>query len=244
MSNALTIAVQSMQNDLSRLDAISQNAANINTPGYRRTITTSTSFADVLSLSRGRTGAGASLTLPSMTSAVDTTHGALKATGNPLDLALDGEGYFELSTPTGPAYVRTVSARLDEQGRLVNQAGLLVNGTGGDIVADGSNATIGPRGEVLVHGEAVAHLRVVRFDDPHALEKTPDGLLRPKSANATPQEAATVQVRSGFLEGSNVTPLNEMVAMLETSRHFESQQKLFQGYDEQLSNAIQHLGQF
>jgi len=245
MADALTIAVQSMQNDMLRMDAISQNVANVNTPGYRRTINTSLTFADVLqhtSLDGEVRGVG--VTLPVVTSVLDDSAGQLISTGKPLDLALTGNGYFELTTPHGLAYTRAGNFHIDERGELVNQNGYAVSGAGGGItVTGGGTPAIASNGDVSEDGRVIGHLRVVTFEDDHALENTGDGLLRPMGSVSQPVDTSTA-IRTGFLENSNVVPLREMISMLETSRHFESQQKLFQGYDEQISGAIQKLGQF
>jgi len=149
-----------------------------------------------------------------------------------------------VTTPNGPAYTRAGNFHVDEQGRLVNQNGYVVSGKGGNITMTGTAIpTIARNGDVNEGGTVVGNLRVVTFEDHHALENTGDGLLRPIDSNAQSTEVSTA-IRTGFLENSNVVPLREMIGMMETSRHFESQQKLFQGYDEQISTAIQKLGQF
>jgi flagellar basal-body rod protein FlgF len=245
MADALTIAVQSMQNDMLRMDAISQNVANANTPGYRRTISTSKMFADVLQRTTlDGVGRGVEITMPAVASLLDDSSGPLVSTGKPLDVALTGDGYFELTTPNGLAYTRAGNFHVDEQGALVNQNGYAVSGKGGSIRVTGTAApTIARNGDISEGSTVIGHLRVVTFENDHTLENTGDGLLRPVDSNAQPNEVNTA-VRIGFLENSNVVPLREMISMMETSRHFESQQKLFQGYDEQISGAIQKLGQF
>ncbi|MBV8660333.1 MAG: flagellar hook-basal body protein [Burkholderiales bacterium] len=245
MADALTIAVQSMQNDLQRLDAISQNVVNTSTPGYRRTMSVSQSFDEVLQRTAPSTGTqGVQVTLPTLVMATDHSAGPLKPTGNPLDIALEGEGYLEVMTPGGLAYTRAGNLHLDERGRLVTAQGFAVQGRSGEIVASGSaTPTIAANGEVSDGTTVLGQIRLVDFADKHSLEKGPDGLLRPTAKAADPVETSAT-LRTGYLEGSNVVPLHEMVGMMETSRHFESQQKLFQGYDEQLSTAIQKLGQF
>ncbi|MBV8464768.1 MAG: flagellar hook basal-body protein [Burkholderiales bacterium] len=245
MADAFTIAVQSMQNDLQRLDTISQNVVNSTTPGYRRALTTPQTFGDVLQRTTldGVSNA-VSITLPAVSTVVDQSTGPLKSTGHALDVALDGDGYFELTTPQGLAYTRAGNFHLDDRGRLVSQDGYAVNGKGGDIVVSGkAPVTISAEGEVSEGDNVVGQLNIVAFADKHGLEKTATGLLKPTHADTQGKESQA-RVRTGFLEGSNVVPLREMVSMLETSRHFESQQKLFQGYDDQISTAIQKLGQF
>jgi flagellar basal-body rod protein FlgG len=245
MADALSIAVQSMQNDTQRMDIISQNVVNSATPGYRRALASNAVFAEVLhnsALPVAQHSLG--ITLPAVTSVLDPSTGSIRATGQPLDLAIDGEGYFELTTPDGPAYTRAGNFHLDESGRLVSQDGFPVSGKAGDIVIDSRTApTILASGDVNDGERTVGQIRLVKFADKHGLLTGPRGLLVPAKADAQTEESAA-PLQAGYIENSNVVPLNEMVNMLETSRHFESQQKLFQGYDDALSTAIQRLGQF
>jgi flagellar basal-body rod protein FlgF len=245
MADALSIAVQSMQNDMQRMDIISQNVVNSVTPGYRRALSTNQSFGDVLqSSSLSDVTRSIEITLPTVTSVLDTASGSVKSTGQPLDLSINGDGYFELTTPEGVAYTRAGNFHIDENGHLVSMDGYAVSGKGGDIVVNGKNSPkISPDGEVSDGDTVVGQIRIVNFADKHGLTTRNGGLLTPIGGNEqTSDSSASLQV--GLLENANVIPLNEMINMLETSRHFESQQKLFQGYDEQLSSAIQKLGQF
>ena len=245
MADAFTIAVQSMQNDLDRMDIISQNVVNSATPGYRRALPTNQTFVDVLqSSSLSGNTANVEVALPTVTAILDPTAGSKKQTGQPLDLAINGDGYFELTTPEGVAYTRAGNFHIDQSGRLVNQDGYAVNGDNGDIIVNGkSTATVSANGDVSDGDNTIGRLRIARFDDKHALEMGPRGLLVTKNKDVQ-SSASSAQIQSGYLENSNVMPLDEMIHMMETSRHFESQQKLFQGYDEQISAAIQRLGQF
>ncbi|HEY5798758.1 MAG TPA: flagellar hook basal-body protein [Burkholderiaceae bacterium] len=229
MHDAFTLAVHSMQGDMRRLDAISHNLANVATSGYRRTVHTGRAFADAMS---------GNAALP-----LDTAAGALRATGNATDLTLTGDGYFELATPAGPAYTRAGAFRRDAAGKLISLAGFPLQGVNGDIVLQPGAADIDAQGRVWQNGAQAGQIRVTQFSGKQGMQRTPDGLLRPKDGmRAGP--AALPQIRSGYLENSNVAPLPEMVALNDTSRHFEAAQKLYQGYDEQLNLAIRSLAEF
>jgi flagellar basal-body rod protein FlgG len=244
LSNALITAVQSMQNDLQTMESISQNMVNIATPGYKRAITLAHSFGNAMSIA-GQADTGLQLNglTPTLGSVVDLSSGPIKQTGRPWDLAITGEGYFELDTPEGPAYTRAGDFHLDHAGRLVSQGGFAVQGLSGDIVLNGSDASIDPTGRIMVEGEKVGQIKIVQFQDNKTLVKTGTGLLRPANP-ATPVTEVTPELQVGYLESSNVASMREMVSMLETSRHFESAQKLFQGYDDMLHTSIQKLGEF
>lgn len=246
MTNALAIAVQGMQNDLYGMDMISQNVANISTPGYRRELASSQSFSDALqnaSLDGSNNQIGVSL--PVITSILDTTAGPVKYTGRPLDLAIGGNAYFLVNTPAGPAYSRAGNFHLDATGRLVNQNGYPVAGRSGDIVVQGNvSPTIAANGEITANGVVIDQIRLVGFSENPNLQPQGDGLLVPAKEEAQPIDQPNATVQVGYLEGSNVSQLDEMVNMIGTYRNFESLQKLFQGYDQQMGDAIQQLGRF
>jgi flagellar basal-body rod protein FlgG len=243
MSNALVIAIDSMQNDLRRMDTLSQNMVNVSTPGYRRALPAAPAFERALAAAQPARDASVPAAAQPAAVAVDLTHGAIKPTGRDWDLAIDGDGYFELSTPDGLAYTRAGDFALDARGRLVSGAGYPVQGLQGDIVLDGPAATVSRDGRIVQDGREIARLRIVRFADARSLQPTAYGALRP-APGAVPEPDTRAQLLTGHLESSNVAPMREMVAMLQTTRHFESAQKLYQGYDEMLGSAIQKLGQF
>lgn len=244
MSNALVTAIDSMQNDLRQMETLSQNMVNVATPGYRRALPPAPTFERALAAAQPRVSASSPFA-PAQPAAVavDLTHGALKPTGRAWDLAIDGDGYFELATPEGLAYTRAGDFALDARGRLVSQTGYPVQGTQGDIVLDGPAATVGRDGRITQDGREVAQIRIVRFAASNALQRSASGALRPV-AGAVAETDPRAQLLTGQLEASNVAPMREMVAMLQATRHFESAQKLYQGYDEMLGSAIQKLGQF
>ncbi|MGZ3182510.1 MAG: flagellar hook-basal body protein [Telluria sp.] len=231
MSNALVSAIDSMQHDLRRMDTVSQNIANMATPGYRRAIPATQPFGQALD-------AAAAADAPR--AGVDLSTGALRQTGRALDLAIAGDAWFELATPEGPAYTRAGDFALDAQGRLVGQGGFPVQGLAGELLLAPTPATVDHAGRISQDGRTVGQLKLVRFADPKAVTKGAHGLLQAAGG----VQAAQAEIRSGVLEASNVVPLREMVALMETTRHFEAAQRLYQGYDEMLGSAIQKLGQF
>src|SRR5919106_10955 len=126
MADALGIAARIMADDLFRLNVISQNLANANTNGYKKELVASRPFVDYLQ-------ASLPVSLPALASVVDARQGPLAQTGNALDLAIEGGGFFELAGNDGPLYTRQGSFRLDARGRLVTPGGLALTGAGGEI---------------------------------------------------------------------------------------------------------------
>lgn len=247
MANALVTAVQSMQNDLQYMDIVSQNMVNVATPGYKRAIPTSKPLSKLFDevMKESEQIANVSQTEKSniLGSVLDLSAGAIKQTGKPWDIAIASDGYFELMTPKGLAYSRAGNFHVDGTGRLVSAQGYAVQGLGGDIQVRGSDVSIDHAGRIMQGETQVAQLKIMQFADAKNVVKTANGLLQAASADNKAMESKS-EIQVGFLESSNVTPMREMVAMMETTRHFESAQKLFQGYDEMLNTAIQKLGEF
>ena len=248
MNEVLAVALHSMQGDMARLEQIGLNMANALTPGYKRGVAVQApqgaSFAAHLTNAAASVeGAGAAV--PVMEFATDARAGTLKSTGQSLDLALAGKGYFEVLTDAGPAYTRGGSFRLDARGRLVTAQGHAVMGSSGEIVLNTSSPAIAATGAITSGaGEAnlLAQLKVVEFEGNAKLQPLGDGLhaAGPGMKVVADDEA---RVRQGFLENSNVSTTYEMTSMIHAMRHFESMQKVAQGYDDMLGTAIRKLGE-
>lgn len=248
MTNVLAVTLQAMQNDAARLEQAGMNLANALTPGYKRAVVNHQApigtFAQQLAGSAAASTAQATPAAPA-TVATDLRAGTLKATGQPLDVALDGGGFFEVTTDAGPAYTRQGNFRTDAQGRLVTTAGHAVMGRSGEITRAGASPQISETGVIrdARTGEVLAQLKIVLFDDPSQLLRLGDGLL--SGGGMAPRLAGDgeTMVRQGFLENSNVGSIQEMTHLIQAMRHFESMQRVAQGYDEMLGTAIRKLGE-
>lgn len=231
------IAAQAMQTDLQRLTNISQNLANSQTPGYKRMVSVQRPFTLAMD------AAGLDAAQPGLQSAVDSTGGALRATGNALDVAVDGEGFFAVQTAQGLALTRRAALRLDAQGRLVNDDGQPLIGERGEIRvgATVSSLRVDEHGELWADGRSSGKLQVLRVADSTALQAIGGGLYR-AGDNDAGQPLEAPRVKAGYQEASNVNSSAEMVRLMETSRHFEAMARVVQGYDETLEKAIRKLG--
>lgn len=240
----MTVAAVGMQNDQLRLESISQNIANVLTPGYKKQNITTSAF-DV-QMAAAQAGREARLTASPGAAArlsIDATAGALRATGNLQDVAIDGQSFFEVSTPAGAAFTRQGALRADVQGRLVGAHGMPVMGEGGEISLTGAPFKVASNGDV-VQGERIAgRIKRVRFEQPNLLQPQGNGLYLQGSAVVSDPRSVE-PLRAGFQESSNVSSPQEMVRLNETIRHFEALQKIVQGHDESLENAIRKLGDF
>lgn len=174
------------------------------------------------------------------TETVNMRTGALTATGRPLDAAIDGEGLFTVAVDNGEAYTRSGAFVLDAEGRLL-LGGRPVLGEGGPIVLPASaQYEIGADGSVLALAvgtqemQVIDRLKLVR-PEPGSLRKNDAGLLVARDG-APLQANDEVEVRGGYLETSNVSPIEEMVATLQLNRDFELQMKLFKAADDMASH--------
>lgn len=174
----------------------------------------------------------------------DFSQGALKRTEGPLDLALEGDGFFAVQTAEGERYTRDGRFALDGEGRLVTQTGDAVEGQGGaEIVLDAAlgEVSVGRDGTVSQGGQIVGQVRVVRFDDRSILSKAGDGYYLNVS-NLQPQDAPDVQVRQGMIEASNVQTIVQITRLIEVSRAYESTARMMDRVGELSSQSIQRLG--
>jgi flagellar basal-body rod protein FlgF len=243
--DVMAIASIGMQGDLARMESISHNTANVLTPGFKRQVTITSGFAAQVEQAGKsnptvtmHTGGAAPVRVM-----IDPSAGGMRHTGNFQDVAIEGPGFFEINTPTGPAYTRQGSLRTDVQGRLVNLQDLPLMGTSGELRLSNTPFTISPNGDVNQDGRVVGRLKTVQFAHPEALVPSGNGIYQAGTAQVQdPKTPASLRV--GFLEGSNVSSPQEMVRLTETVRHFESLQRIVQGYDETLEKTIRKLGDF
>ncbi|TQV73402.1 flagellar hook-basal body protein [Exilibacterium tricleocarpae] len=245
MTTALQVSELALINDMQRLDILSHNLANATTAGFKREQAVTRLFGTLFDSQFNTMTAGAAVSpwAPSVETQADHAPGALHFTGNPLDLAIEGEGFFELLGSEGASYTRRGAFTLDAAGRLVNDRGLVVNGEEGELLLRGGNVTVDRQGRVYEEGDYAGQLRVVGFNDAGALQRRSGGLWVPAAGQrAQPLEA--VAIRQGYAEASNVNVMEEMVAMMTTLRHFETTSKVLKGYDDMIGSAISTIAEF
>jgi flagellar basal-body rod protein FlgF len=164
--------------------------------------------------------------------------GRIRITGNPLDMAIQGSGFFEVKTPQGVRYTRSGMFSLDSQRRLVTNLGYPVMGTKGEIKVPPGTIQVNTQGAIQVDGQTVATLKVMDFPVDHMPQKHFEGLFASDSA----QPAKNPQVQGGHIEESNVNSIGEMVKMIQGMRNYESTQKLIQTLDHMADVSIQDVG--
>jgi flagellar basal-body rod protein FlgF len=238
--DALTITAAGMQDDLKRLEVISQNLANVLTPGYKKQMTIGVPFSAQFSNLQSN---NISEAINARRNLIDPSAGSLKFTGRKQDMAIEGDGFFEIKTDEGFAYTRQGSVHVDVQGRLIGEHGFPVMGEAGEMRLNGTAFTIAQNGDVVQDDRIAGRLKRVRFE--HAELMTPRGSGMYEQGGASLVEArATNMIRAGYQENSNVNSPQEMIKLTETVRHFEALQKIMQGYDDILEKSIRKLGEF
>lgn len=242
MNSGMYSAVSGNLAAMRRMDIISNNLANVNTPGFKKD---KMSFEGLLAGGQNPPAVPQSMTadpiLQKENIFVDYSAGPVSQTGNTLDLALDGDGFFTVTTPDGPAYTRQGNFHLSSDGTLVTADGFPVQGQGGDVKIKGGRVEISANGTIMVDGAQAGVLSIVDFEQPYNLVKKGSAALVPSDPQVTPQ-SAKAQVRQGHLEGSNVEPVSEMVQLIETNRYFEACQRVIRGYDDMAAKAANDLG--
>lgn len=234
MSNGIYAATAGAVAQSAALDTTANNIANASTTGFHGDRVT---FREALAAARSPDLAN----VGTATTRVDSQTGALQETQNPLDLALDGDGYFAITTPAGPRYTRAGNFQLDAARNLVTAEGNQVRGDGGapiNVPAEAQVLGVAPDGTVSADGVAIGKLELARFA-PAQLRREGGSVF---SATGRPLAGDPPKIRSGMLESSNVNVVRGVVDLVKVSRTYESLMRMIQGYHDVESRAARELG--
>ncbi|WP_228125149.1 flagellar basal body rod protein FlgF [Candidatus Methylospira mobilis] len=242
MDRSIYVATSGVKQTMDAMSTSANNLANVSTTGFRAQIESYTSVPV--------TGEGLNTRAMAVSSTVssDFKPGPLQPTDNPLDIAVQNEGWIAVTGKDGKeAYTRN-GALVVEQGILKNVQGLAVRGDGGPIkVPTDTTLMIGADGTISgtqagINSTTVQVLGRIKLVNPptKSLERGEDGLFRTKGGGAAAPDAK-VKLVSGALEGSNVNPVEEMVNMISLAREFEMHTKMLQTMDTQTGKADQLL---
>jgi len=240
MENTSLIAL-SKQSALNRKMAVlANNLANMNTTGFKGE---KMMFVEHLQKSRGGHGIlGDKLAFVRDIATVrDLAEGPLKPTSNPLDVAIQGEGYFVVQTDLGDRFTRNGHFRLDETGQMVTQQGSPILTEDGPIIfsPQDTDISIGRDGTVSSENGVIGTLRIVNFENQQKLQVISDGLFSSEDAPKNVENPGVVQ---GMLEGSNIKPIFEMSRLIETQRAYDGVRKFIDREDERLKGMVKELG--
>ena len=238
MLEGLYSAAAGMQAQQQRIDSVANDLANVNTNGYKHT---RVAFRDLLYVDDAsgnvRSGAGAAAT----TIGRGFTQGAMRETGNPLDVAIEGEGFLRVRRPDGTeALTRDGSLRIDPRGRLTTQRGELVQPA--ITVPAGTNesdVSIASDGTVSANNRAIGRIQLVNVRSPEALLTIGDNLYRTTAASGAATTTNAARLTQGTLEASNVDVADTMTEMMDAQRSFQLASKAVQMQDQLLQIANQ-----
>ena len=245
------IGASGMNAQQNRLDAISNNLANVDTTGYKKDIAVSKSFSELLLRRSGADGVyetafGSADTKPIIGKiglGVETNElytsfeqGSFKSTDTMTDLALGGEGFFSIQTPNGERYTRNGNFYIGKEGILETKEGYPVLGENGLITVSEDEFYVNEDGVIINRNDdsVIDRIKIVRFDNERYLSKQGSSLWN--SSNITGDSYIAEgderpKVLQGYTETSNVNIVNEMVQMIEVNRAYEANQKTIQTED-------------
>jgi flagellar basal-body rod protein FlgF len=230
MDNSIYVALSRQMTLFRDMETTANNIANVNTVGYNAE---KLAFDDFLVDARidGKIGQKVAFTRDPV-SYRDTTNGSLKVTGNPLDLAISGPGYFMIETPLGTRYSKAGNFQIDANGTIVTPQGYPVLSQGGGAITLPDNATnlqVSDDGRISSGRDEIGQIGVVEFENEQAMKRMGNNLY---SAEDQPQERRTARVVQGAIEQSNVQGVTELVRVVQLQRSLGSTAKFVEAmYD-------------
>lgn len=262
MIRSLWTASTGMEAQQLRMDVIANNLANVNTPGFKRS---RADFQDLLyqTLKAPGTASTAGNLLPvgiqighgTRTASVHRQfqQGSLQQTNQMLDIAIEGNGFFQIVLPSGEtAYSRSGAFQIDSEGNLVNSEGFLLEPqitipSAAVDVTIGSDGTITVTMDQQAQAEELGQIQLARFLNPSGLRSMGRNLYLPTDASgdavaANPGEDGMGSLAQGYLEMSNVSLVEEMVNLITTERGYEFSSKILKASDEMLQVAARSVG--
>lgn len=238
MDNTILVGLSRQVALRRQMDVIANNLANLETGGFK-----SSGILFEEHVMPGAEATAAMSTDRDISFVMDTgtlmnfAPGPNEQTGNPLDVAIDGEGWFVVDTPDGERYTRNGAFLLDRDGNLVTVEGNKVLGDGGPITFDDRDGAISIAADGTISTEAgdKGRMRIVAFANEQELQSAGSNLYR---SDVQPQDAESIRVRQGMLEGSNVQPIVEITRMIEVTRAYTSVSSMLEKIDDMRRDAI------
>ncbi len=231
MDNSIYITLSRQMALFRDMEVTANNIANVDTPGYNAE---KLMFSDYLVDDANRRK---SAYANDPVSYRDTANGSMKQTGNPFDLAINGDAYFQVQTPLGIRFTRSGNFQVDAEGTLMTNNGYPVLGADGGQITIPQNARdvkINAMGQMTAEGEEIGQIGLMQFQNEQAMTRLGNNLY---SSTETPQPTTTeravlgepvASMNQGFLESSNVTAVTEMVRVMNVSRAVTSTAKFIE----------------
>lgn len=243
MENAQLIGLSRQMALQRQMDVVANNMANIQTAGFKGEHLVFEEYVVSTPQANGVTGQDQQVSFVYDARLFrEYTEGSFTPTGNPLDVAINGKGWFVVETPDGERYTRNGHFKINADGDLVTGSGQRVKGAGGPITfsAEDTKVVISKDGTISTSEGDKGKLRVVSFANENQLKKVGNNLF---SSTATPATAEKYNIAQGTIERSNVQPVVEMTKMIEVTRAYTSIARLMQNVSELQRRAIEQLGE-
>lgn len=259
MIRGLYIAASATISEMKRIDVISNNIANTNTSGFKKDTMITESFPNILMKRIGATDYRDIAAMAPITSKIgyigtmnngvrvdevftNFEQGPISVSGNPLDLALQGKGFFSVETAAGERYTRSGEFTLDSEGFITTKEGYKVLGQNGPIQVNAKNVIINEDGQVFSDGIEIDKLKLVDFNDYALLKKQGDGLYLNSNEDAGNLKESEGLILQGSFEASNVNSVKAMVEMITMLRSYEANQKVIKTFDDLLGKSANEIG--
>jgi len=221
-------------------EVITNNIANVNTPGFKRNIPVYQSFSNILQREiDGDTGQSRL-----QETFIDLAQGEFTFTDNIFDFALEGEGFFVLSTPQGIAYTRNGSFSLDKENRLVTSENFVLMGERGPLiipVKEIAELRFNQNGEIQIGEKVLDQIRIDILPEVSFLAKIGKNTFQ-LSPQVQTTRATAVRIKQKYLETSNVDIISEMINLIDNLRVYEASQKMIQLQDNTLDKLVNEIG--
>ncbi|NLE00071.1 MAG: flagellar basal-body rod protein FlgF [Fibrobacter sp.] len=226
---------------LQKQDQIANNLANLNTTGYKQSGLFIKTYHKFLANDQLQPFVNQEIKADEVY--IDYSQGPLKKTGQSLDVSINGSGFFSIMTTDGVQYTRNGNFSIGEDGLLVTSDGSKVMGKYGFIRLDKNvQVSITDKGEVFQGNESKGDLRVVDFEKPYRMHRCGESRMRPLLPDSKEVPSPGFEIKTGYLEASNVDMIRNMVEMISSYRVFEADQKALQAQDETLEKAVNQVG--
>jgi len=251
MISGLYSSASCLLNAEREVDLISTNLANCTTPAFKQSRVTFSSFPDIMlkvadrdghARTLGKVGGG------SVPDAVTTCFAAgdYERTGNPTDLAIEGEGFFQVLTDRGIRYTRNGSFHQDVEGVLRDGASNPVLGANGIVRIGQQSFTVNEKGEVIVTKEAggilteevIDQIQVVDINDKKLLRRSGGCLFELPKGHEDQIKESPALIRQSFLEDSNMTPIHGLIQMISAFRAYEASAKMLEAINETFQKSV------
>ena len=260
MVSGINAAASGMMAQQLNIDVISNNLANVNTPGFKELIPVFKRVSDIALQEKSKEeGFNQDKNLGSLSTGstldstiIDLKQGAMRKTDNKLDFAINGNGFFVVGTENGDNYTRNGSFTLNEEGTLVTKDGYPVLDESGSAIKIGQGNTntgisfnklnVAPDGKIFLDKQPVGKLKIVDFEKPTDLITAGNALFKTANSDIKPVEAKNGKVEQGFVEGSNSNVIETMINTISATRTYESLSKVVKTTEMTLGKAVNEVG--